>query len=152
MPNTYTQIYIQFVFAVHSRDNLISAEWRDELYHYIAGIVRKRQNLVLAIGGVENHIHMLVGMNPVASPSALMADVKRSSSKWINDKGLTPGHFAWQEGFGAFSYAQSQIDKVKRYIGNQEEHHRRKTFREEYIAFLRAYGVQYDEKYILRDV
>ncbi len=152
MPNTYSQIYIHFVFAVQSRDASIDVQWRESLYQYIGGIVRKRKQHIVAIGGIHNHVHLLVSMNPTVSPSDLMADVKRISSKWINENHLIPGHFAWQEGFGAFSYAKSQIDNVIRYIQNQEEHHRSKTFREEYIDFLKAFGVEYDERYIFYDV
>ena len=152
MPNTYSQIYIHYVFAVQSRDAAIDAQWRESLYQYISGIVRKRKQHTVAIGGIHDHVHLLVSMNPTISPSDLMADVKRASSKWINENHMVLGHFAWQEGFGAFSYAKSQINIVIRYIQNQEEHHRKKTFREEYIDFLKAFGVDYDERYIFYDV
>ena len=152
MPNTYSQIYIHFVFAVQSRDALIDAQWRESLYQYIGGIVRKRNQHAVAIGGIHDHVHLLVSMNPTISPSDLIADVKRTTSKWINENHLVLGRFAWQEGFGAFSYAKSQIDNVIRYIQNQEEHHRKITFREEYIDFLKAFGVEFDEKYIFYDV
>ncbi len=141
MPNTYSQIYIHFVFAVQSRDASIDAQWRESLYQYIGGIVRKRKQHTVVIGGIHDHVHLLVSMEPTVSPSDLMADVKRASSKWINEKHLVSGHFA-----------KSQIDNVIRYIENQEEHHRKKTFREEYIDFLRAFGVEYDERYIFYDV
>ena len=107
---------------------------------------------MIAIGGIHDHVHLLVSMNPTVSPSDLMADVKRASSKWINEKPLVPGHFACHEGFGAFSYAKSQIDNVIRYIQNQEEHHRKQSFREEYIEYLKAFGVEYDERYIFHNV
>ena len=112
MPNTYSQIYIHFVFAVQSRDALIDAQWRESLYQYIGGIVRKRKQHAVAIGGIHDHVHLLVSMNPTISPSDLIADVKRTTSKWINENHLVLGRFAWQEGFGAFSYAKSQ-DKKK---------------------------------------
>ncbi len=152
MPNTYTQLYIHFVFAVRHRECLISSEWKDKLYQYITGIIRKRNQHVMAIGGVHDHIHIFVSMNPDISLSDLMADVKRASSKWINDNHLTTRHFSWQEGFGAFSYAQSQKETVIRYVLNQENHHLKKTFREEYITTLKKYDIEYDEKYIFDDV
>ena len=152
MPNTYSQIYIHFVFAVQSRDALIDAQWRESLYQYIGGIVRKRKQHAVAIGGIHDHVHLLVSMNPTISPSDLIADVKRTTSKWINENHLVLGRFAWQEGFGAVSFAKTQIDYDIRYIQNQEEHHRKITFREEYIDFLKAFGVEFDEKYIFYDV
>ena len=152
MPNTYTRIYIHDVFAVHSREALIDKSWKDRLYQYIIGIVQKRHQFVVAIGGMYDHIHLLVSMGPTISPSDFMADVKRASSKWVNDNHLVQGQFAWQEGFGAFSYAQSPVDNVIQYIRTQEEHHRVRTFREEYVSLLKAFGVDYDDKYLFHDV
>ncbi|MBQ9816047.1 MAG: IS200/IS605 family transposase [Proteobacteria bacterium] len=152
MANTYTQLYTHYVFAVHSRECLILPEWQQELYQYIIGIVRNRKQHVMAVGGVHDHVHLFVSMNPTISASSLMADVKRGSSKWVNDHRLVRGRFAWQEGFGAFSYAKSQSGTVIRYINNQEEHHRNKTFREEYIDILEEFDVLFDERYIFNDV
>ena len=152
MPNTYAQIYMHFIFAVSNRDCAIMDSWKDELYKYITGIVENHRQHLMAIGGHYDHVHMLVSLSPAMSCSDLMAEVKRSSSKWINDKRLVLGRFSWQEGFGAFSYSQSQIQNVIQYIQNQEEHHRVKTFREEYILFLKQFHVDYDEKYIFEEI
>ena len=133
-----------FLLCIREMD----VQWREFLHQYIGGIVRKRKQQMIAIGGTHDHVHLLVSMNPTVSPSDLMADVKRASSKWINEKHLVPGHFAWQEEFGAFSYAKSLIDNVIRYIQNQEEHHRKQSFREKYVDFLKSFGVEYDERYI----
>jgi REP element-mobilizing transposase RayT len=151
MPNTYTQIHIQFVFAVKFRDKTISKKWKDDLYKYITGIVQNQSHKLLAINGMSDHVHMLVGLPPSQSISELMQYVKKDSSRWINDNELVKGKFEWQEGYGAFSYGASQIDEVIKYIDNQEEHHRKKTFREEYIDFLTKFKVEYDERYILHD-
>lgn len=152
MSNTYSQIYLHFVFAVHDRECVIMHEWKDELYKYITGIVVNRRQKLLAIGGMFDHVHMFVNMSPSMSPSDLMADVKRASSRWINEKGFVLGKFAWQEGFGAFSYAYSQINNVIQYIMTQEQHHKTKTFREEYIAMLKAFEIDFDERYIFTQI
>jgi putative transposase len=148
MANTYTQLYIHIVFSVKRRQNLINKIWKEELYKYICGIVNGKEQKVYAIGGVEDHIHILVSIKPNIALSDLVRDIKANSSKWINDKGLVKGKFQWQEGFGAFSYAQSQLDTVIKYINNQEQHHNKKTFKDEYIELLRKYDVGYDEKYL----
>ena len=152
MANTYSKIYNHFVFAVRGREMLISKSWREELYRYMTGTITNKQCKVMCIGGVEDHVHILVGMSPTVAPSSLMADVKRSSSLWINERKFVKGHFYWQEGFGVFSYAKSQVPNVARYIENQEQHHRRKTFREEYLTMLQKFDVDYDERYIFKDV
>ncbi len=152
MANTYVQIYLHYVFAVHNRDCAIMPEWKDELYKYITGIVTNQRQRLYAIGGMYDHVHMLVSMSPSTSPSDLMAEVKRSSSRWINEKRFVPGRFAWQEGYGVFSYAQSQIKSVIQYIEDQEEHHRNRTFREEYIDILKSFNIEYDERYIFKEV
>ncbi len=148
MANTYTQIYIQTVFAVQGRHYMIQSRTKDELYKYISGIVRNKGQKLLAIGGMPDHIHLFVGMKPDLSVSELMRDVKRASSLFINEEKWFRGHFSWQEGFGAFSYSHEDIDRVVKYVLNQEEHHHRKTFREEYLALLKASEVDYDEKYL----
>jgi len=152
MANTFTQIYIQSVFAVKGRENIISASWKDELYKYIAGIIQNNGHKPLAIGGMPDHIHVFFGMKPIQSISDLMQDIKGSSSKWINEKGFIRGKFQWQEGYGAFSYAHSQLDAVINYINRQEEHHKRQTFKKEYIQLLERFKIQYDLKYILKEV
>lgn len=152
MANTFTQIYIQFVFAVQNRVSLIRPEWKDELYKYITGIVQMNGHKLIAINGTANHVHIFVGYKPHQIIPELMQDIKGSSSKWINEKRFVKGKFNWQEGYGAFSYSHSQIDQVARYINNQEKHHKKKTFREEYILLLKKFDIQYDEKYILKDV
>ena len=152
MPNTYAQIYMHFIFAVSKRENVIDNSWKEELYKYITGIVENRHQHLMAIGGRYDHVHMLVSLSPSMSCSDLMAEVKRSSSKWINDKGFVMGRFSWQEGFGAFSYSQSQIQNVIQYIRNQDEHHRIRTFREEYVMFLKQFCIDYDDKYIFYEI
>ncbi|NDV60641.1 IS200/IS605 family transposase [Bacteroides sp. 519] len=152
MANTYTQIYIHYVFAVQNRIGLIQNHWRNELYKYITGAIRNKGHKLLTIGGVSDHIHILVSMSPKQSPSDLMADIKRSSSLWINENRLVMGKFSWQEGFGAFSYGKSQIPDIACYIEKQEEHHKKRTFTEEYIEFLKLFDVEYDERYVLKSV
>lgn len=150
MANTFTQVYIQIVFTVKGRQNLIHKKWKDELYKYICGIVNAKQQKVYAIGGVADHIHILVSIKPNTSISELVRGIKANSSKWINEKGLVLGKFQWQGGFGAFSYAQSQLDTVIKYINNQEKHHKVKTFRDEYTEFLEKFEIDYDEKYLFK--
>lgn len=152
MANTYTQIYIQYVFGVKYRACLIDKKWSNELYKYMTGTITNKGHKVLSIGGVADHIHILVSMSPVQAPSALMADVKRSSSLWINENHLTVQKFSWQEGFGAFSYKKSQIHSIANYIENQEIHHQKQTFTEEYIEYLKQFEIDYDEQYIFKDV
>ena len=152
MANTYTQIYIHYVFAVQNRLGLIQSRWRDELYKYMTGTITNKGHKLLQIGGMPDHIHALVSMSPKQSPSDLMADVKRSSSLWINDKRLVMGKFSWQEGYGAFSYGKSQISNVANYIENQEKHHERRTFMDEYLEFLKIFEIEYDERYVFRPV
>jgi REP element-mobilizing transposase RayT len=152
MANTYTQIHLQFVFAVKYRGAIIDKTWKENLYRYITGIVQANNHKLLAINGMPDHIHLFVGMRPTQSVSDLLQDIKGSSSKWINDNELVKGKFEWQEGYGAFSYAMSQIDDVIKYINNQEEHHKNRSFREEYLAFLQKFKVDYDERYIFKDL
>lgn len=148
MANTYSQIYIQIVFAVKGRQNLIVKENREELHKLITGIVTNRDQKLLAIFAMPNHVHILVGLKPSISISDLVRDIKAGSSKFINDSKWIKGKFNWQEGFGAFSYSRSHIDNVVKYILNQEEHHNKKTFKEEYIDFLEKFEIDYDEKYV----
>ncbi|MCK9639137.1 MAG: IS200/IS605 family transposase [Prolixibacteraceae bacterium] len=152
MANTYCQLYIHYVFAVQNRISLIQPEWKESLYQYMNGIVVQQQHHLFAINGVANHLHLLVSMNPRQSPSELMYYLKRSSSIWINNEKLCSGRFSWQEGFGGFSYGKSQISSLVQYIQNQEIHHYKQTFSEEYQHFLRLFEVDYDPKYILKDI
>lgn len=152
MANTYTQIYLQFVFAVQDRFSLIQNEWKNELYKYITGIVQNNKHKLIAINGIPNHIHVFIGYKPHQLVPDLLQDIKGSSSGWINNKGFVKGKFQWQEGYGAFSYSHSQIDIVAKYIHNQEKHHRRKSFREEYLEFLEQFNISFDDRYILKDI
>lgn len=151
MPNTYTQLYIQAVFVVRYRAALIDKRWKDDLYKYITGIVRQQGHKLYAINGMPDHVHLFVSMSPTQSLSDLMQDIKGSSSKWINEKKFTKGKFNWQAGYGAFSYSHSHIDAVVKYILNQERHHTRKTFREEYEELLDTFNVDYDKRYLFND-
>lgn len=151
MANTYTQIHLQFVFAVKNRNALIKPEWESELYKYITGIVTRQEHKLLAINGMPDHIHLLVGMRPLQSVSNLLQDIKGDSSKWINQNKLTPYKFEWQEGYGAFSYGASQIDNVIEYIHRQKLHHSKKSFIEEYEDFLRLFKIDYDNRYIFKE-
>ena len=148
MANTYTQLYVHVVFSVKVRSGQISTDWKEELYKYIGGIIKYRKQKLMVIGGMNDHIHLLIGFNPACTLSDLIRDIKSNSSKWINEKRLAMGRFEWQSGYGAFTIGQSQVGKVLKYILNQEEHHRKKTFREEYIEFLKAYQVDYNPDYV----
>jgi REP element-mobilizing transposase RayT len=132
MANTYTQIHIHAIFGVQNRISLINKSWKQELYKYITGIIQNNNHKLLSINGMHDHVHVLFGMRPVQSLSDLMQDIKGSSSKWINDKKLVKGKFSWQEGYGAFSYSKSQLPQVIKYIEQQEKHHKKRTFTEEY--------------------
>ncbi len=148
MPNTYSQIYIQIVFAVKGRANLISAKSREELHKYITGIVTKRGQKMLSVFAMPDHTHILVGLQPDIAISNLVRDIKAGSSQFINEKNWIKGKFNWQEGYGAFSYSKSQIDTVIKYILNQEAHHKKKSFKDEYLEFLKKFDVEYDERYL----
>ena len=152
MANTYTQLYIHIVFAVKGRQNLISKIWKDELYKYITGIVINEGQKLIAINGMPDHIHILVGSKPNKALSDLVRDIKANSSRFINEKKWISGKFEWQTGFGAFSYSHSQLTNVINYIQNQEEHHKKKTFKEEYVDFLKAFDIDYNNQYLFDDV
>ncbi|MEX0648088.1 MAG: IS200/IS605 family transposase [Balneolaceae bacterium] len=152
MADTYTQLYIQFVFAVQNRTSLIKPEWESELHKYITGIIQNKSHKMITINGMPDHLHMFIGFQPVDHMSELIKVVKGESSKWIKERGLVRGQFRWQEGYGAFSYSRSHIDRVYHYIRNQKEHHKKKTFREEYIELLEKFNVEYDERYIFKPV
>ena len=152
MSNTYTQIYIHIVFAVKGRQNLIPKEHKTELHGYIMGIITNKKQTVIQINSMPDHIHILVGITPDTTVSNLVRDIKANSSKFINQKRWVMGRFEWQVGFGAFSYSRSQLDDLVKYIKNQEKHHMRKTFREEYLEILKRFNVNYDERYIFDPV
>jgi len=148
MPNTYTQVYVQIVFAVKGRQNLITEKIRDTVEKYICGIISNKKSKPIAIYCNPDHIHILIGLHPSVSISDMARDIKANSSKWINENNWIVGKFSWQEGFGAFTYSKSHIDNVVKYILNQKEHHRKTSFKEEYIKFLEKFEVDYDEKYL----
>jgi len=151
MANTYTQLYIQIVIVVKGRHCLIPAGKKENLYKYITGIIRNKNHKLLVINGISNHIHILIGLNPVDALSNLVKEVKRCSTNFVNEQKWLKGNFSWQEGYGAFSYSRSQLEKVINYINNQENHHKKKTFREEYIALLKKFEIEYEERYIFED-
>lgn len=152
MANTYSQLYIQIVFAVKGRQNLISKNNKDEIYKYITGIITNHKQKLIVINGMPDHIHILVGIKPDISLSNLVRDIKSNSSKFINEQKWINGKFEWQTGFGAFSYGHSQLANVIKYIENQEEHHKTKTFREEYIAFLKLFNIDFKNEYLFDDI
>jgi REP element-mobilizing transposase RayT len=152
MAHTYTQIHIQLVFAVKYRKRVLDKAWRAELFMYITGIIKNHGHKLLSINGIEDHVHILIGMRPVEALSTLVQEVKKSSSKWINDQHRAPRSFRWQEGFSAFSYSMDALPNVIRYIENQEEHHRKKTFKEEYVAMLKEFEIDFDDRYIFEEL
>lgn len=151
MANTYNQIHVQFVFAVKHRNGLIQTSFKEELHKYIAGIIKFHNHKLLAINGMPDHLHILIGMRPTQSISDLMQDIKGSSSKWINQNKFLKVKFEWQEGYGSFSYSKSQVNIIIDYIKNQEQHHANKTFQEEYIEFIKIFEVEYDARYIFKE-
>ena len=151
MANTYSQIYIHIIFAVQGRQNLIHKSHREEIHKYITGIIQNRGQKMLAIFCMPDHTHLFAGIKPSISVSDLVRDIKAGSSKFINDNRWLKSKFNWQEGFGAFSYSRSQLNNVIKYIENQKEHHKIKSFREEYVEFLEEFGIAYDDKYIFHE-
>ena len=148
MANTYTQLYIQIVFAVRYRRNTIHEKHREQMEKYMTGIVTNNKSKLLAIYCNPDHVHILVGLDPSISISEMARNIKANSSKWMNEEIIKRGNFRWQKGFGAFSYSKSQIDRVIKYILNQEQHHRRKSFQEEYLKMLNKLEIQYADKYL----
>lgn len=148
MAGTYTQIYIQLVFAVKGRQNLIPQKNKIELNKYISGIITGKGCKSIIVNGMPDHIHAFIGLKPSLSVSDLARDVKNNSSNFINDNHWIKGKFSWQSGFGAFSYSRSQIDRVYNYILNQEKHHKKKTFKEEYLELLKKFEIEFNEKYL----
>ena len=146
--STFSQIYIQVVFAVKNRDALIATSWEERLYQYITGIVQNKGQKMLAINGMPDHIHFFIGMKPSCCLSDLVREVKKASNEMINENKLSKFKFNWQEGYGAFSYSHSHIDNLAKYIMNPKEHHKKISFKEEYIDFLKKFEIEYDEKYL----
>ncbi len=152
MANTYTQIHIQAVFPVKYRISQIQNEWKDELCKYITGIVQNHKHKMLAINGVSDHLHIFFGMRPTQSLSDLLQDIKGGSSQWVNDQKITRRKFEWQQGYGAFSYCSSEVEKVIAYIHNQELHHRKQSFLEEYKLLLTEFEIDYNQQYIFKEL
>jgi putative transposase len=150
MANTYTQIHIQAVFAVKYRAAVIARAWKDELHKYITGIIQSYDHKVLAVGGIEDHVHLFFGMRPTQSLSDLMQNVKGSSATWVNQKGLTERNFRWQGGFSAFSYRKKDVPVITNYVLNQENHHRKTKFLQEYKTMLNEFEIPHEEAYIFR--
>jgi len=150
-PGVFTQLYVQIVFAVENRQYLLrNKEYNEEIFKYISGTITHLKNKSIIVNGVEDHIHIFLGLHQTLSISELVGTIKKSSTSFINDKMWFPGKFSWQDGYGAFTYSRSHVEDVYRYILNQEEHHKRTTFREEYVTLLEKYGIEYDLKYLFR--
>ena len=152
MANTYSQIYIQIVFAVESRQNLIDPKHNEALQKYVAGIVAAQRQKLITINNMPDHVHLLIGQRPDSNLSELVGDIKSGSTNFINRNRWIKGRFNWQEGFGAFSYSRSQLSDVIRYIQNQQRHHQKRSFRAEYLSLLKKFNVTYDERYIFKPI
>ena len=148
MSGTFSQIYIQLVFAVKGRNSLINSSWEERLYQYITGIVKGKNQKLIAINGMPDHIHVFIGLKPACCLSDLVREIKKSSNEFIKENKLSKSGFNWQEGYGAFSYSHSQIDSVYKYIMNQKVHHKKTSFQEEYTDFLNKFEIEHDEKYL----
>ncbi len=148
MSGTFSQIYIQVVFAVKGRESSIQPDWEEELYKYISGIVKNKEQKMLAINGMPDHIHFFIGMRPSCCLSDLVREIKKSSNEFIKEKKFTKSKFQWQEGYGAFSYSHSALDNVITYISKQKEHHMKQTFQDEYKEFLNKFMVEYKDEYL----
>lgn len=148
MAGTYTQIYLQFVIVVNGRQNLLAKPWRQDVFKYISGIITNKGQKAIIVNGVDNHVHIFVGLKPSMRISDLIRDIKNNTSNYVNKKKWVTGKFSWQEGYGVFSYTYSHIDKVYNYILSQEEHHKKYTFKEEYTKYLKDFQVEHDEKYL----
>jgi len=146
--STFSQIYIQVVFAVKGRQSLISPKWEEELYKYITGIITNKGQKLININGMPDHIHILIGMKPSCCLSDLVREIKKASNTFINEKKFSKFKFEWQEGFGAFSYSHSALDSVIAYIQNQKKHHKKTTFKEEYIEFLEKFQIEFKTEYL----
>jgi len=147
-PGVYTQMYVQLVFAVKNRNALLHKNIRQRVFEYISGIISEMNHKSIIVNGVSNHIHIFFGLNPVISVSDTVYEIKRGSSLFINKNKLCPGKFSWQSGYAGFTYSKSQIEKVYKYILNQEEHHKKIPFRDEYIAFLKQFEIEHNQKFL----
>ena len=145
---TFSQIYIQLVFVVKGRENLLKKTFREEVFKYMSGIVKAKGQKSIIINGVEDHVHLFIGLKPSMRLSDLVRDIKNNSTNFINEKKFVPGRFSWQEGYGAFSYSQSHMDNVYQYIFNQERHHQKKSFKEEYRELLEKFQIDYKEEFL----
>src|SRR5215510_14565090 len=150
MANTFSQIYIQTVFAVSERESLIKPDFKEDLYKYITGIVTNQGQKLIAINGMPDHVHILIGLKPAMALADLVREIKSDSTNFINKEKLVHGRFSWQEGYGAFSYGHSQLDRIIRYIQNQERHHQRQSFKDEYMTLLRKFDIAFEEKYVFQ--
>ncbi|MEI9475795.1 MAG: IS200/IS605 family transposase [Deltaproteobacteria bacterium] len=148
MANTYTSLHYHIVFSTKNRENHIRAEARDRVWAFLGGIARENKMKALCVGGTENHIHILVMTPPAMALSKMVQLLKGGSSKWIHETFPEMRTFAWQDGYGAFTVSKSQVLEVIRYIQGQQEHHRGKSFQEEYLAFLKTHGIEYDDRYV----
>lgn len=148
MPSTFSQIYIQIIFAVKGRESLIHTSWEEELYKYISGIINNKEQKLISINGMPDHIHLLIGMKPTCCLSDLVREIKKSSNDFVKEKKFVKGKFTWQEGYGAFSYSHSSLDNVINYIKNQKKHHQKKTFKEEYLELLHKFEIEFKSEYL----
>jgi REP element-mobilizing transposase RayT len=148
MAQTVTRLLVHVIFSTKNRANLIKPDIETELFAYIGGVCRNADSPLLSAGGTANHVHLLTSLSKTRALSDLVMDIKKDSSLWIKSKGITFADFYWQEGYGGFTIGESQVDDLKRYIGRQKEHHRAISFEDEFIAFLKKYNVEYDEKYL----
>ena len=147
-PGVFSQLYIQLVFSPKNNEALLRKEFREQLWPYLSKTISNLENKSIIVNGMADHVHIFLGLNPKVAISDLVRDLKRSSSLWINEQKWFPGTFAWQDGYGAFSYGRSQLDDVYKYILNQEEHHKKRNFKEEYTTLLRLFGVEFEEQYL----
>lgn len=148
MSDTFSQIYIQIVFAVKHRQSLIHPEWEEDLRKYTTGIVQKKGHKMLAIGNMSDHVHLFIQLKPDMSVSELVREIKKSSTNWVNQSRLTKSKFQWQEGYGAFSYSKEDISAICNYVEHQKEHHRKISFKEEYVGLLNEFCIEYKEEYL----
>lgn len=152
MANTYHQLYIQAVFAVKYRRAVLKKEWRPQLFGVIGNLINEGNCKTIIVNGVEDHVHCFFGLRPAVAISELMKSVKAKSSKYINDHSLTPQRFEWQRGYGVFSYRQRDVEMIYNYIQNQEAHHAKQSFKEEYLEYLKEFQIDYDEQYIFNEL
>jgi REP element-mobilizing transposase RayT len=150
MPGTFSQLYVHIVIAVKGRQNLLQESWRTQVFKYISGIINNKGQKSIIVNGVSDHVHIFVGLKPAMAISDLVRDIKNNSTNFINSKKWIKGKFSWQEGYGVFSYSESQIERVYKYILNQEVHHKKRLFREEYMDFLKKFNVDYKDEYLFR--